>query len=68
MKIKYDSEVDILRLHWSNDAIEESDETKPGIILDYNEKGVVIGVEILKASEQLEDWKQIEELTVQNNN
>ncbi len=68
MKIKYDSEVDILRLHWSNDVIEESDETKPGIILDYNEKGVVIGVEILKASEQLEDWKQIEELTVQNNN
>ncbi len=60
MKIKYDSEVDILRVHWSNDAIEESDETKPGIILDYNEKGVVIGVEILKASEQLEDWKQIE--------
>jgi len=60
MKIKYDSEVDSLRVHWSNDAIEESDETKPGIILDYNEKGVVIGVEILKASEQLEDWKQIE--------
>ena len=60
MKIKYDSEVDSLRFHWSNDAIEESDETKPGIILDYNEKGVVIGVEILKASEQLEDWKQIE--------
>jgi len=34
MKITYDPVVDVLRILFSNAAIEESDEEKPGIILD----------------------------------
>ena len=60
MKIKYDPEVDILRMNWSNDPIEESDENEPGIIIDYNEKGEVIGIEVLRASEKVENWKKIQ--------
>jgi uncharacterized protein YuzE len=60
MKIKYDPEVDILRMNWSNDPIQESDENELGIIVDYNEKGEVIGIEVLRASEKVENWKKIQ--------
>jgi uncharacterized protein YuzE len=35
MKITYDPEVDILGILFSNAPVEESDEEKPGMILDY---------------------------------
>ena len=35
MKVVYDAEVDVLRILFSDAAIEESDEDKPGTILDY---------------------------------
>lgn len=47
MKITYDSEVDVLRIIFSNAEIEESDEEKSGIILDYDEVGNIIGIEII---------------------
>ncbi|MBU2623901.1 MAG: DUF2283 domain-containing protein, partial [Proteobacteria bacterium] len=34
MKINYDPDVDVLRIIFSNAPVEESDEEKPGIILD----------------------------------
>lgn len=55
MDAKYDTEQDILRLRWSNDPIEESDEEEPGVILDYDQNGKVIGVEILNASRRVSD-------------
>ena len=36
MKIVYDQEVDVPRILFSKAAIEESDEDKPGLILDYD--------------------------------
>ncbi len=36
MKITYDPKVDVLRILFSNAPIEESDEDKPGVILDYD--------------------------------
>ena len=36
MKITYDPDVDVLRILFSNAPIEESDEDKPGVILDYD--------------------------------
>ena len=50
MKIKYDKEVDILYIKFSDLQINESDEDKPGIILDYAQDGSVVGIEILNAS------------------
>ncbi|PSO63037.1 MAG: hypothetical protein BRC38_14450 [Cyanobacteria bacterium QH_6_48_35] len=34
-------EYDILRLLWSDNFIEESDEVEPGVILDYDSDGNV---------------------------
>ena len=55
MEITYDPEIDVLRILLSNVAIEESDESKPGVILDYDVSGNVVGIEILDASKRMEN-------------
>jgi uncharacterized protein YuzE len=55
MNIKYDYEVDVLRIIFSNNQIAESDEEKNGLILDYDKNGNVVGIEILQASRRIED-------------
>ncbi len=46
MNAKYDVELDILRINWSNSEIQESDSISPGVILDYDTEGNVIGKEL----------------------
>ena len=60
MKITYDPEVDILRIMLAQAPIEESDEDKPGIILDYDKDGNMVGIEILDASQRVEDPRAFE--------
>ncbi len=60
MKITYDAEVDVLRIRLSGAAIEESDEEKPGVILDYDSSGNVVGIEILDASQRMENPRAVE--------
>lgn len=50
MKIKYDQEVDILLLQFSDEAVHESDQPNPGIILDYDKEGHIVRIEVLDAS------------------
>jgi YD repeat-containing protein len=52
MKITYDAEVDVLRIILSDQPVEESDEDKPGIIIDYDAQGNVVSMEILDASKR----------------
>ena len=60
MKIMYDAEVDILRILFSNAPIEESDEEKPGMILDYDKDGNIVGLEVLNASKRIENPRSVE--------
>jgi uncharacterized protein YuzE len=60
MKVKYDREQDILYVSFSNEPIYESDEEKNGLILDYSAKGRIVGIEVLNASEQLENPIKVE--------
>lgn len=60
MKVTYDPEVDILNISLSNAVMEESDEDKPGVIIDYDKNGNVIGIEILDASKRMEDPRTME--------
>jgi uncharacterized protein YuzE len=60
MKITYDPRVDVLRIVLSGAAIEESDEEKPGIILDYDKDGNIVGLEILDASSRMENPRSVE--------
>jgi uncharacterized protein YuzE len=60
MKVYYDPEVDILRILFSNQVIEESDEAKPGVIIDYDKKGNIVGLEVLEASKNMENPRSVE--------
>lgn len=54
-KVTYDRETDILQLVFTSAPVEESDEDKPGVIIDYDKNGNVVGMEILDASKRVED-------------
>ncbi len=60
MKVTYDQEVDILRIILNDTDIDESDEDKPGIIIDYDDRGNIVGMEILDASRRIDDPGTIE--------
>ena len=60
MKVYYDPEVDVLRILFSNQAIEESDEDKPGVIIDYDKSGNIVGLEVLEASKNMENPRSVE--------
>jgi uncharacterized protein YuzE len=50
MKIKYDKETDVLYIQLSSLAVAESDQEKPGIIIDFAHNNQIVGIEILNAS------------------
>ncbi|MGH8534306.1 MAG: DUF2283 domain-containing protein [Gammaproteobacteria bacterium] len=60
MKVIYNPEVDVLRILFRDGAIEESDEDKPGVILDYDKEGNIVGLEVLNASQRVENPKAVE--------
>jgi uncharacterized protein YuzE len=60
MKVTYDPEVDVVRIILSRAPIEESDEDKPGIIIDYDKNGNIVGMEILDASRRMENPRSVE--------
>ena len=60
MKITFDPETDTLTLLLKPGPVAESDEDHPGVILDYDEAGDVVGIEILDASRRVADPRTIE--------
>ena len=60
MKVVYDPEVDVLSILLSDSPIEESEEDKPGVILDYDRDGNVVSVEILDASKKMSNPMSLE--------
>ena len=54
IKINYDKEGDILEIKFSEKNIKESEYIKEsGIIIDYDEKGKIVGVEITSFSKRV---------------
>lgn len=60
MKVRYDTETDTLTLVLRSSPVHESDEDKPGVILDYDKEGNVVSIEILDASRRVEDPRKVE--------
>ena len=60
MKVTYDPEVDVLRILFRDVPIEESDEDKPGVILDYDKDGTLVGMEVLNASQRVENPRGVD--------
>jgi uncharacterized protein YuzE len=50
MRIKVDKESDTLYFRFDESKIVESEEIRPGVVLDYDENDNVVGVEFLNVS------------------
>lgn len=61
MKITYDSRTDTLTVLFRGGArIVESDETRLGVILDYDERDYLVSIEILDASLRVSDADRVD--------
>ncbi len=66
MRIKIDKASDALYFRLDESPVVESEEVKPGVILDYNAAGQTVGIEILgiKGRIPLEELKRLQFETV----
>ena len=53
MRLKVDRDCDALYFRLDESAVFESEEVHPGVILDFNDRGQVVGIEILNLSERV---------------
>jgi uncharacterized protein YuzE len=60
MKATYDPKTDTLTLELAPGPVAESDEDKPGVILDYDAQGDLIGIEVLDASRRVAQAQSME--------
>ncbi|MBI2466373.1 MAG: DUF2283 domain-containing protein [Candidatus Rokubacteria bacterium] len=61
MKVAYNPRTDTLTVILKDDTpVAESDEDRPGVILDYDEDGNLVSLEILDASRRVTETRRIE--------
>lgn len=52
MRVRYDEHADALYVRLADASIVESEEVTPGVVLDFDERGEVVGFEFLQALER----------------
>ena len=60
MKVIYDQSADILTIVFAETPVVESDEDRPSVIQDYDDKGNLVSLEILDASKRMDLPNKIE--------
>ena len=50
MRLKVDRESDALYFRLDESAVVESEEVQPGVVLDFDGQGTVVGIELLNLS------------------
>lgn len=53
MRVRFDQEADALYVRLDESPIAESEEVRPGVVLDLDEKGEVVGIEMLRVGRRL---------------
>jgi len=59
MKVNYDASTDTLTVVFRDVPVTESDEDKPGVILDYDAAGNLVSIEVLDASTRVEEPRSV---------
>ena len=60
MKVIYDKETDTLSIILRPGKVAESEEPRPGLILDYDKGGRLVSIELLDASVQVKGPQSVE--------
>jgi uncharacterized protein YuzE len=60
VKVIYDKETDTLSIILREGKVADSEEPRPGLILDYDKAGRLISIELLDASEQVKSPQSVE--------
>ncbi|MBI1866130.1 MAG: DUF2283 domain-containing protein [Nitrospirae bacterium] len=60
MKVTYDKEADSMTITLRDERIKESDEVRPGIIVDFGYDGGVVRFEIMQASKVVQNTREIQ--------
>lgn len=60
VKVAYDRETDTLTITLRDARIKESDEVRPGVIVDFGYDDGVVSLEILQASKVVEKTQEIQ--------
>ncbi|QGP91667.1 hypothetical protein MGLY_10080 [Neomoorella glycerini] len=53
MKFRYDPDADAVYIRFNDSSIYETEEISQGVLLDIDEEGKLVGLEILNASKKL---------------
>lgn len=57
MRLEVDRENDALYFRLNESAVVESEEVSPGVILDFDDQGRVVGIEMLNISRRVQPGK-----------
>ncbi|MEK6681740.1 MAG: DUF2283 domain-containing protein [Nitrospirota bacterium] len=52
MKIEYSKEADAIYVYFKEEYVAKSKEIEDGVIIDFDEKGQLIGIEVLDVSQR----------------
>ena len=53
MRVRFDEQADALYVRLDESPVVESEEVRPGVVLDLDERGEIVGIEILRAGQRL---------------
>ena len=59
MRVNHDAKTDTLTVIFRDVPVAESDEEKPGLILDYDDAGNIVSIEMLDASKRVEEPRTV---------
>jgi uncharacterized protein YuzE len=61
MKVSYDARTDTVTVIFKEGAaIAESEEDRPGVVLDYDERGELVSLEVVDASSRITEPRKVE--------
>jgi uncharacterized protein YuzE len=65
MRVRVDHGADAVYLNLTDRAVKESQEVADGVIVDYDDQGRIVGIEILDASKRTDDPAVLKQFSIE---